>query len=173
MRNKVDGWHYDNVSERCWVEYDPRGHLAPGDSDGKKNDDQGLSAQLWCPTGNLPESSSRLLSISITAHDKLYQTESPLRAISSYNHNLESWLRQSLPPGAQFVHSLHCRFPTHTVYVFLSTIEINKPSKKANQSHIVNVSFRLIDDTFESKLGRCSMQWGNLLVLISSSPSNW
>jgi len=23
MRNKVDGWCYDNISERCWVEYDP------------------------------------------------------------------------------------------------------------------------------------------------------
>ena len=29
MRNKVDRWRYDNISERCWVEYDPQGSSCP------------------------------------------------------------------------------------------------------------------------------------------------
>jgi len=37
MRNKMDRWYYDNISERFEVEYDPWGEMTPEDGDGKKD----------------------------------------------------------------------------------------------------------------------------------------
>jgi len=103
------------------------------------------------------------------------KAESPLRTISLYNHNWRPW--KSWEAKTKFAtwcaaRSLHIHLLSHES-VCSSQDNRNRQAQKEIIKSRSYISFKLINNMFESRLGWCLMQWGNLLVPIPSSPSSW